>query len=409
MLASYARIIRSPRYFPIWVGQLVSNLGDTVNYIALVVQMYRLTGSGIALSTLVIIQLVPVIVAGPIAGPLIDRVPRKRVLILADLTRAVLALGLVAASQAWELYLLAVCLSLAGVFFTPTLSASLPGLVDGEDLLAANAVAWSTAQLVQILGSAVTGGLIAAVGIRAAFAFNAGSYLVSATSIAHVAFPAVHAGTDHTAGSYLQALRDGLSYARTDRFVSRMVVVQLLASLAVGGTSALLVVLATRHYHLPAAGLATFLLAIGAGALLGPLILGSITRTYRDHRLLFLPYIVRGVGDVLLGLATIPFIGELLLFVYGLNTSSGMVTYQSVIQARIPDRMRGRVFTLMDVVWNSARLVSIALAGLVADHLGIAAVYYLGGSLLVVAGLVGLLLVRLDDEPARPNASRTAE
>jgi hypothetical protein len=104
--------------------------------------------------------------------------------------------------------------------------------------------------------------------------------------MACVAFPALHAGTDHRAGSYLQALRDGLTYARVDHFVSRMVVVQLLASLAVGGTSALLVVLATRHFHLPAAGFATFLLAIGLGALLGPLILGSLTRTYRGHRLM---------------------------------------------------------------------------------------------------------------------------
>lgn len=70
MFSSYARIIRSPRYCPIWLGQLVSSLGDAVNYIALVITVYRLTGSGLALSTLVVVQVAPVIVAGPVAGTL---------------------------------------------------------------------------------------------------------------------------------------------------------------------------------------------------------------------------------------------------------------------------------------------------------------------------------------------------
>jgi len=174
-----------------------------------------------------------------------------------------------------------------------------------------------------------------------------------------------------------------------------MVAVQILASLSVGATSALLVVLAERRYHLPGAGFATFLLAIGLGALLGPLILGTVTRTYRDSRLLFCPYIVRGIGDILLGILTIPVLGQMVLFVYGLNTSSGMVTYQSVMQAEVPDEIRGRVFTLMDVGWNSSRLVSIALGGVLADHFGIIVVYYLGGVLLIGAGLLGLLTVRL--------------
>ena len=393
MLASYARIIRSPRYFPIWTGQLISNLGDTVNYVALVVDVYRLSGSGIALSTLVIFQVVPVILAGPIAGPVIDRFPRKYVLIAADVVRAVLAVGLVFASSVWQVYALAFGLAVATVFFTPALSASVPVLVEGEDLLAANAVTWSTAQLVQILGSAVSGGLIALFGVSTAFAVNAISFLASALSISLVAFPVAEWVPT---GSYLQSAREGLTYARRDRFVSAMFAVQMLASLAVGATSALLVVLAERRYHLPPAGFATFLFAIGLGALLGPFILGSLTRSYRDRRLLFLPYIIRGVGDVLLGLLTVPLLGQILLFVYGLNTATGMMTYQTVMQTQVPDAIRGRVFTLMDMGWNLARIVSVVLGGVLADRLGIAAVYYAGGTMLIVAGAVGLLTVPIE-------------
>jgi predicted MFS family arabinose efflux permease len=273
----------------------------------------------------------------------------------------------------------------------------MPALVEGEDLLAANAVAWSTAQLVQIVGSAVAGGLIAIFGLRAAFGFNAVSFLVSAASISVVAFPV---SARVTRESYLHSIRAGITYARSSRFAARMFVVQVLASLSVGGTSALLVVLAEKRYHLPPAGFATFLLAIGIGALLGPLVLGSLTRNYRNPRLLFFPYIIRGLGDILLGLFSLPVLGQALLFVYGLNTSTGMVTYQTVMQSEVPDPIRGRVFTLMDVGWNLARIVSVALAGVLADHFGIVVVYYIGGLLLVGAGLLGLSTVQLQSKPA---------
>jgi MFS family permease len=392
VLANYARVVRSPRYSLIWVGQLISNLGDTVNYVALVVEVFRLTGSGIALSTLVVFQVMPVILTGPLIGAVIDRFSRKRVLIAADLVRSLLVVGLIFATTIWQVYALAACMALATAFFSPALSASIPALVEGQDLLAANSVAWSTAQLVQIAGSAAAGGLIAFFGVRAAFGFNAMSFLVSALSTSVVTFPVL---TGIAKESYWRSVRDGISYALGDKFVSRMFSVQVLASLSVGGTSALLVVLAERRYHLPPAGFATFLFAIATGAILGPFILGYLTRNYRDARLLFLPYIVRGFGDILLGIFTFPLLGQAVLFIYGLNTSTGMVTYQSAMQSEVPDRVRGRVFSFMDVGWSSARLVSVALADVLADRFGIAVVYYIGGLLLILAGGIGLQTVRL--------------
>lgn len=106
---------------------------------------------------------------------------------------------------------------------------------------------------------------------------------------------------------------------------------------------------------------------------------------------------IRGAGDVLLGLFTVPLLGQMLLFVYGLNTSTGMVTYQSAMQSEVPDTMRGRVFALMDAGWNVARIVSVGLAGVLADRFGIAVVYYVGGALLVGAGILGLTTVHLDE------------
>src|SRR5579871_3487677 len=76
----YGRVIRSPRYFPLWLGQLVSNLGDTLNYVAPVVLVYQVRHSGLAVSGLVITEIVPTLLLGPAAGVLIDRFDRRRLL-----------------------------------------------------------------------------------------------------------------------------------------------------------------------------------------------------------------------------------------------------------------------------------------------------------------------------------------
>jgi predicted MFS family arabinose efflux permease len=167
-----------------------------------------------------------------------------------------------------------------------------------------------------------------------------------------------------------------------------------LASLSVGATSALLVVLANDHYRLPPGGFGSFILAIGVGALLGPFLLGLLVRDYSHPRWLFGPYVIRGVGDVLMAIATAPPIAWLLLFIYGLNTSSGMVVYQTWLQRQVPNQVRGRVFTWLDVVWNVMKVISLGLGGWLAERAGVEVVYYIGGTMLVISGLTGIIALR---------------
>jgi MFS family permease len=394
----YAQVLGNRTYFPLWLGQLISNLGDTLNYVALVVLVYQLSGSGLAVSTVVVFEILPVLLVAPFAGVVIDRFPRKTILIGSDLALAVLMLGLVAATQTWHVYLVAALLTTATVFFTPTVQATLPAIVPKEALLAANSVSWSTGRLVQIVASALAGGLIASVGTDAAFALNGLTFLFSAAMIARIAIPPhagqLQEGTTRGLAGYLQDAKAGLSFARSDPFVSRLLPVQALASLAVGATGALLVVLGERHLGLEPAGFAWLLLAIGVGALLGPFLLGALTREYRDAKLLFVPYLIRGVGDVLIAIFTPLPVALVILFIYGLNTSTGMVVSNSLLQSQVPEGVRGRVYTLLDVTWSLMRLVSLAAGGFLAEAWGIRPVYYLGGSLLCLSGLLGLGLFR---------------
>ena len=395
--AAYREVLRSPRYAPLWLGQLVSGFGDTLHYIALVVLVFELSGRGIAVAGLVATEIVPVLVLGPIAGVVIDRSGRKGILIGSDLVRAGLALSLVWPQGVWHAYAVAFGMSAAGVFFSPTVNAVIPVLTTPEQRLAANSVSWSTGRLVQILAASIAGGVIALVGTGPAFGLNAATFVVSAACIATLRIPA-HAGqlaasTTRGLASFFADAREGLAYARHDVFVGRLLIVQSLASFAVGATGAMLVVLAERHLRQPPAGFAWLIAAIGAGALIGPLIPNMLPGDHRNARWLFVPYLVRGIGDVLIAVFTPLPIALAILFVYGLNTSTGMVVFNSTIQGAIPEALRGRVFTLLDVSWSAFRLLSLGFGALVVDRVGIEPLFWLGGGLLFAAGLLGLALL----------------
>ena len=119
------------------------------------------------------------------------------------------------------------------------------------------------------------------------------------------------------------------------------------------------------------------------------------------------PYVIRGLGDVLLAVTRFVPLAWLLLFIYGLNTSAGMITYQTWLQREVPDEVRGRVFTWLDVVWNVMKIASLGLGAWLAERAGVAVVYYVGGMMLFVSGIVGLLMLRryTTDQDGRPGAA----
>ncbi len=109
---------------------------------------------------------------------------------------------------------------------------------------------------------------------------------------------------------------------------------------------------------------------------------------------MFGPYAVRGAVDLVLAVVTTVPLAAVVLVFYGLSTSTGNVTFSSLIQSRVPEDLRGRAFTGFDVLWQTGRLLSLLGGGLLADAYGIRVVYLLGGLLLWAATTVGAMTGR---------------
>ena len=386
------RALASAPFRRLFVAATASRWGDTFNTVALVVTVFELTGSGTKVAATVGFEILPVLLFGFVAGASVDRLPRRRVLIAADLARAAIAVTLVAGHRhLWVVYAGAFALSAVSQFAGPALSSLLPSLVPARDLTGANTALWSSAVASQVVLAPLAGALVAAAGPGWAFGVNAASFLASALVIRglHPDRPAAP-----VAGRRLDQVGEGLWAVRSSPFLSTLAAVQALAALSAGATSALLVVLAGDHLGAGPGRFGILLSAIGVGAAVGPIVLQRLLVDFRRPAALFGPYVVRGAVDLVLASSSNFGLATGALAVYGVGTSTGMVTYQSVLQASVPERLRGRTFAFYDVVWQSARLLSLAAGGVLADAVGVRAVYVVGGVLLLAAGALGLARAR---------------
>jgi len=292
--------------------------------------------------------------------------------------------------QLWALYCAAFGLAALTVFFNPAASSLLPSLVDDDELVAANSALWSAAVLSQIMLAPLAGAVVVTLGASAAFGINSVTFIASAIALGGLRSPPIESVER---GSRRAEIVEGIQIIRNSRLLGTLAAVQGLAALSAGATSALLVVLAERHLHIDATGFGLLLAAIGVGAGVGPLVLQRYVTDVRQPLLLFGPYVLRGLVDLILAAVSNFAVALVSLGFYGIGTSTGNVTYNTVLQTTTPDRFRGRVFAFYDIVWQTGRLISIGAGGILADQLGIRGVYIMGGLLLLAAGTAGFALV----------------
>jgi MFS family permease len=403
-------LLRRPGYRRLWLARTGSQVGDVAQFTTLALLLISVTGSGLGVSGAVVAEIVPVLALAPLAGTLVDRLPRVQVMVVADLLRVLLAGVLVFVHDSAPVaYAVAFGLSCGQVFFSPAAQSLLPSLVDDDDLVAANSGLWTAAVTAQILVAPVAALLAVHVGFGVAFAVNATSFAISALVLRGLREPERTAPV-HVASPFAHA-REGLAALAALPLLKALAAGQFLAALSAGATSALLVVLAQDRLG-GGGGFGVLVAAIGIGAATGPLLLLRRIRDPRRPVFVFGPYAVRGVVDLVLAVATNIPLAAAALVLYGLSTSTGTVPFASLIQSRVPEDLRGRAFAGFDLLWQAGRLLSLLGGGLLADTLGIRAVYVLGGLLLITAAAVGSGAARtttagIDDPPAGTTTEAT--
>ena len=343
---------RNPEFTRLWIGQLISSLGDWFNTVAVLALVYDLTQSGLSTGLIIIASTLPAFLLTPYAGVVVDRFDRRKIMMTADLTRGVLALGMLlvrSTNELWMLYLFSALLIAFASFFGPALSAAIPNLVSRDELISANALSSATWGLMLAVGAAIGGVVIAAVGRDAAFVVNSLSFFFSAAMIFSIRKSFGQPAAQHSAArrSTWQEFRSSLAFMRAYPQVLSSALVKSGLGLA-GGVILLLTVFAQAVFRVGDAGVGWLYSARGLGVLLGP----YFARPYvgRDpvkmRRAILVSFFLGGLGYLAFSAAPTFALGALFVMLAHMCTGILWTMSSTLLQLFTPDRMRGRVFAI---------------------------------------------------------------
>jgi MFS family permease len=343
-------------YRLLWIGQIVSQLGDWFNSVAIYALLLELTGNATSVALMIIVQFLPMAVIGPVAGVVVDRVNRRRLMIGTDILRGILILVLLIvrrADQVWIVYLVMGATVSLTAFFEPARTAVIPNVTSRAQLLTANALSSATWSAMLAIGAGAGGIVTALFGRNAAFLVNAISFFASAVVIARTAFNADPPEVKRPAGwasiTGIGDLIEGIRYVRSDRHVAALMLVKAGWGIA-GGVLLLMTVMGQRVFPVggsAAAGIGVLYAARGIGAGIGPVLARAWLGQQPDEmrRAIAPSYVLVALFYLMLSWSTT--IGLASVAVIGAHAAGSVLWVFSTVllQLSVPDRFRGRVFS----------------------------------------------------------------
>jgi MFS family permease len=407
----YIDLLRRNRNFrQLWLGQVVSQMGDWFDTIALYTIILNLTGSGRDVGLLLVARFVPSFLFGPVSGVVADRFSRRTIMIWSDLLRALVVLGFLfvrRADQLWIIYVLTVLQLALSTFFEPAKTAAVPSLVADRELVAANSISSVTWSVMLTLGAAIGGIITGWFGTNAAFILDALSYVLSAVLIFNVRLPK-RPKRERRKLSLLQALGitetlEGARYVKRRPGVLALLLVKPAWGLG-GGIMTLLAVFGERIFPVgksAATGIGVLFAARGIGTAVGPI---AARRLAGEGKIgltvsIGIAFLIGGVGYIAFGAATSFVFALIVLGIAHMGGSILWVFSTVLLQRSVEDSFRGRVFAAELALLTLTMAASNYVTGELLDRFGISPrIVTIGiGSFFLLPGIIWFLTRSLWD------------
>lgn len=433
---TYRQLLRANVDFRrLWIGQVISEIGDWFNNIAVLALTIQFAGrgrEGQAVALYAIARHLPLFLFGPLAGVVVDRVNRRRVMILTDIIRAVLALGFLLANatgKLWVIYIVGASLFAVSSFFNAAKRASIPNLVRGTaELLSANSLSASTTAATIALGSALGGVFSTFIGRNTVFILNAATFLISAEMIRRITVarrgqlavaskkplvePVIersgsaerhYARTTDFLQRGLRDFRDGLRYVQSKSVLRAVFIVAAGWGLGNGVARALYSIFGAQLgigavqglLERPTDfGISVLFIAMGTGGIIGAPIARRFSSTTGDSlgSRMGRSMILDGCGLALFSLMPTLWGAALVLVAREINFAIWWTAQQTIIMSRTADAFGGRVFASYETLTTLMMVSSMLASGAAADRIGIRPVAAIGGTVIALSGALWFML-----------------
>jgi MFS family permease len=396
---SARQVLRIPDFRRLWAGQTVSDFGDSMTNLALLLVVNGLTHSTAALALMAIVLALPHITIGVIAGVYVDRWDRRRTMIVSDVVRAVLVLGFVFVSSVdtlWLLYVLAFAQASIGTFFRPARTALIPNVVAKEGLMAANSLGQATQMIAGVLGTGAAGIIVGLSAITwPVFVIDSITFIVSFLFVLRVTTSgAVESAAGAASVGVRRAVAEGIRVVGRSRMLTGAIISAGVIMLGLGAVNVLFVPLLIDELHVPATWFGAIDLAQTSSMILSAIVLATILARVGATRTIMLG--MAGTAIIIGLLAGVTEVWQVivLLFAVGWMVTPLQAALTTIIQTEAADSVRGRVAALLNTVTNTASVTSMAIAGIFGDLIGVRGVFLGGAAVVALAALASFLLFR---------------
>jgi MFS family permease len=375
-MSEFLQLLKTNRnYRYAWSGQVISEIGDHFNNVAVFSLALANTGSGLVVTGIMLSRAIPAVMAGPVAGVILDRLDRKRIMIASDLIRAVVAIGFILAiprSDTWLLYLLSALLMFASPFFTSGRSAILHTIANKEELHTANSLTQTTQWMTLTIGAFLGGTSITQFGYKWAFTFNALSFLFSAACVSRLRVEGGGFRAERTLLGEDKVVRPWHEYTEGLRYMRASPLILGIALLGIGWASGggaaqiLFSLFGELVFNRGPAGIGYLWAAAGIGLLVGGAFahwLGKRISFGAYKRTISICYVIHGGSYIIFSQMRDFQMALLFLAISRSAIAVSSVLNMSQLLRHVSNEFRGRVFATMETMQWSTMMLSMAGAG----------------------------------------------
>lgn len=393
------RQLLSDRDFALlWLAQIISGIGDVLYNVGVMVTIFEQTGSALQTAGVLVASSLPGFVLGPVAGAIVDKMPRRHVLLAADLFRALLVGSLLLLTRGGDfsivgIYLVVAGLGAAATFYKPARQALLPALVDRDQLVRANGLIASTNQATLAAGYAMGGLLVVWLGFHTLVIIDLFTFVAAALLVALIKSPADRPRDDAPGAarrSLLRAVQDGGVYLRDHRLARTLVVMEVAEHIphAVWTSALMLVFVSEALDGTPTEWgyqNAAFYAGMLAGAALSVVIAAPLGR--RPGWFIIANALLFALLTTAYALSPSVLFAIILCFAFGPTASLRDVAQDSLLQATVRHDLLGRVYALRSAAANLVFMLAGLLMAYMADQVNVRWVYATAGVLYLATGL----------------------
>lgn len=414
-MSKFTEVLKNRNFFLLWVGQIISQLGDRLDQMALIGLVYtRAPGSAMQIAKILSFTIIPVFLVGPIAGVYVDRWDRRRIMYGCDLLRAALVLLipfiLTYTQMLLPIYIVIFVVFSVGRFFVPAKLSIVPDLVDKKDLLLANSLVNTTGMIAAILGFGVSGLVVEWLGAKSAFYLDSLSFMVSGILIFSITKNSSQRMSLGKVGrdivevirkSVFQEIKEGVVYFFREKRIGFTAGLIFILWSALGAVYVIIIAFVQKTLKSATAELGLLIMFLGVGLFLGSLVYGRFGQKLSQYKTIFVSLISSGIMLVVFAFTINRYpvfsVAALVSVVLGLFIAPIMIASNTIIHKVGENEMLGKIFSSMEIVMHLGFLLFMFVSSLLAESISKLSILVGVGCILTVVGVGALVVVKAYD------------